>query len=400
MDPIFVSSKENVFEEILKKQETTLKGEVVSEEEWKDLFEDNVLEEELVKEEQVFEERHFEELEPKKCREICFRLHRKGYLVVKSSPQTVEELSECYQNLEQFFCDKKLEKEKWMSFTKDTGYTNDDNEQEFFVVREKELKVDGSNVGKKVLESISKVNNKMWSLCRRALSVLEEGIGAKEDSLTFLVPKEITEDKESILKNILYNNNNNNESDSNNKNNNNNENNNNNKNNNSNNENNNSNNENNNNNKNNNSNNENNNHENNEMERSEEIALGAHFDLGLVSLIPISPTPGLFLMERDTKEWISIEENFSKFSHFVILCGAQLQRQTCNFFTATIHAVIRSNRKRLSMVLQQRANTSCTLDPSKMGSLLVEKRMKNSLSKQEPVNVCNKKYLSKMEKIN
>ena len=116
-----------------------------------------------------------------------------------------------------------------------------EEKQEYYITNGKEL-----NERKKdeKLKKMKENYSHFWKLSKQILKKLENGLSSKEnDSLTYLLPQNEEEETESIYKNIHYFN----------------------------------------------------------LQKDNDIVLNEHIDLGIISLIPISTTPGLFVFNRFQK---------------------------------------------------------------------------------------------------
>ncbi len=114
--------------------------------------------------------------------------------------------------------------------------------------------------------------------------------------------------------------------------------------------------------------------------------LSEHFDLGLITLVPIAHQPGLAVWDRSLARWVYPEETGTPHRTVLVLTGMQLQRASADYFPATRHAVVlnRSRQKdksaactvvvpvavkpadRLSLCYLQRAKSDAVIDCNKL----------------------------------
>ncbi|KAJ1448277.1 hypothetical protein M885DRAFT_539734 [Pelagophyceae sp. CCMP2097] len=88
----------------------------------------------------------------------------------------------------------------------------------------------------------------------------------------------------------------------------------------------------------------------------------AHVDSpGLLTVVAISATPGLSILDQLSGAWVAIEELFEPHSHMVVFAAAALQKLANGQIAALTHKVDRHEKPRLSIVYELRAESDVAM---------------------------------------
>lgn len=84
--------------------------------------------------------------------------------------------------------------------------------------------------------------------------------------------------------------------------------------------------------------------------------MGSHFDPGLLTLKPVSPVPGLDVLDAGSGRWIDLEAVATPMQDLLIFSGETLEALTEGEFKATSHRVHTEGHERLSIVYEMRSH--------------------------------------------